>query len=90
MNEQVEDETTYIVVVNHEEQYSIWPDYKEIPKGWRSVGGDNFTLAQLQKDKEEAQRSLDDAQAAKDRALEKRSALIEEARRAGVSPDTFR
>ncbi len=37
MNE-VEDEGTYIVVVNHEEQYSIWPEYKEIPKGWRSVG----------------------------------------------------
>jgi len=36
MNE-VEDEGTYIVVVNHEEQYSIWPDYKEIPKGWRGV-----------------------------------------------------
>ncbi|HKQ09076.1 MAG TPA: hypothetical protein VJ464_28395 [Blastocatellia bacterium] len=53
-------------------------------------GGDNFTLAQLQKDKEEAQRSLDEAQAAKNRAEEKRSALIEEARRAGVSPDTFR
>ena len=34
-----EDETaTYIVVVNHEEQYSIWLDYKEIPKGWRAVG----------------------------------------------------
>jgi len=34
-----EDETlTYLVVVNHEEQYSIWPDYKEIPKGWRTVG----------------------------------------------------
>ena len=29
---------TYIVVVNHEEQYSIWLDYKEIPKGWRAVG----------------------------------------------------
>ena len=53
-------------------------------------GIDNFTLAQLKKDKEEAQRSLDDAQAAKDRAIEKRSALIEEARRAGVSPDIFR
>lgn len=26
------------VVVNHEEQYSIWPDYKEIPSGWRAVG----------------------------------------------------
>lgn len=28
----------YTVVVNHEEQYSIWPEYKEIPKGWRAVG----------------------------------------------------
>ncbi|MPZ39499.1 MAG: MbtH family NRPS accessory protein [Rhizobiales bacterium] len=26
------------VVVNHEEQYSIWPSYKEIPTGWRAVG----------------------------------------------------
>ncbi|ARN83882.1 MbtH family protein [Methylocystis bryophila] len=34
-----EDETmVYKVVVNHEEQYSIWPDYKEIPDGWRAVG----------------------------------------------------
>jgi MbtH protein len=28
----------FIVVVNHEEQYSIWPDYKEIPLGWNDVG----------------------------------------------------
>lgn len=28
----------YKVVVNHEEQYSIWPDYKEIPNGWHAVG----------------------------------------------------
>jgi MbtH protein len=33
-----EDKTIYTVVVNHEEQYSIWPEYKEIPKGWRAVG----------------------------------------------------
>jgi MbtH protein len=26
------------VVVNHEEQYSIWPDLKKIPEGWREVG----------------------------------------------------
>ena len=32
------DEGTYRVVVNHEEQYSIWPDYREIPEGWRDVG----------------------------------------------------
>jgi len=33
-----EDKTTYKVVMNHEEQYSIWPDYREIPEGWRDVG----------------------------------------------------
>ncbi|MDO9142221.1 MAG: MbtH family NRPS accessory protein [Methylobacter sp.] len=33
-----EDTTIYQVVVNHEEQYSIWPEYKEIPGGWRTVG----------------------------------------------------
>jgi uncharacterized protein YbdZ (MbtH family) len=33
-----EDTTIYKVVVNHEEQYSIWPDYKEIPLGWKDVG----------------------------------------------------
>jgi uncharacterized protein YbdZ (MbtH family) len=33
-----EDTTVYKVVVNHEEQYSIWPDYKEIPLGWNDAG----------------------------------------------------
>lgn len=33
-----EDTTIYKVVVNHEEQYSIWPEYKENPLGWTSVG----------------------------------------------------
>jgi MbtH protein len=33
-----QDDTVYRVVVNHEEQYSIWPDFKEIPLGWRDVG----------------------------------------------------
>ncbi|MGO1080512.1 MbtH family protein [Inquilinus sp. CA228] len=32
------DDTVFHVVVNHEEQYSIWPDYKEIPEGWAAVG----------------------------------------------------
>lgn len=36
--EEQEDNTNYVVVVNHEEQYSIWPDYKEIPNGWKSCG----------------------------------------------------
>jgi MbtH protein len=33
-----EDTTVYRVVVNHEEQYSIWPTDREIPLGWRDVG----------------------------------------------------
>ena len=33
-----EDKTIYRVVVNHEEQYSIWPTDREIPLGWRDVG----------------------------------------------------
>jgi uncharacterized protein YbdZ (MbtH family) len=33
-----EDTTVYRVVVNHEEQYSIWPEYKENPLGWKDVG----------------------------------------------------
>ena len=33
-----EDTRTYKVVVNHEEQYSIWPADREIPPGWTEVG----------------------------------------------------
>lgn len=33
-----EDET-FIVLVNHEEQYSIWPHWKAVPEGWKAVEG---------------------------------------------------
>jgi MbtH protein len=34
-----EDIRTYIVVVNHEEQYSLWlADKQPIPNGWTQVG----------------------------------------------------
>ena len=33
-----DENAVFTVVVNHEEQYSIWPDYKEIPDGWKAVG----------------------------------------------------
>jgi MbtH protein len=33
-----EDLTIYTVVVNHEEQYSIWPADREVPAGWRTAG----------------------------------------------------
>ena len=31
-------ETRYSVVINHEEQYSIWPVDREVPRGWKAVG----------------------------------------------------
>lgn len=33
-----EDTRPYVVVVNHEEQYSIWLEHKEIPAGWSTAG----------------------------------------------------
>jgi MbtH protein len=33
-----EDTTIYEVVVNDEEQYSIWPADRDLPLGWHAVG----------------------------------------------------
>lgn len=33
-----EDPTIYKVVLNHEEQYSIWPQERDNPLGWRDAG----------------------------------------------------
>jgi MbtH protein len=37
-DEEREDTTVYKVVLNHEEQYSIWPADRENPPGWRDAG----------------------------------------------------
>jgi len=37
-----EDTTIYKVVINHEEQYSIWPADREPPLGWKEVGMQGF------------------------------------------------
>jgi len=33
-----DDTIVYKVVLNHEEQYSIWPVYRQNPLGWRDAG----------------------------------------------------
>lgn len=39
MNEEERtDDTVYKVVVNHEEQYSIWPADRQNAPGWEDVG----------------------------------------------------
>jgi uncharacterized protein YbdZ (MbtH family) len=37
-NSDQEETTIYKVVINHEEQYSIWPEYRENPLGWKDTG----------------------------------------------------
>lgn len=45
MHDEQRDERSYRVVVNDEEQYSIWPGDRELPGGWREEGtrGDRET-----------------------------------------------
>lgn len=38
MHDEQDDKTTYKVVLNHEEQYSIWPADRENAPGWRDEG----------------------------------------------------
>ncbi|MEU1485158.1 MbtH family NRPS accessory protein [Streptomyces sp. NPDC005752] len=37
MDEQLDDDR-YVVVINSEEQYSVWPSGRELPGGWRDAG----------------------------------------------------
>ena len=32
------DEVNYVVLINDEEQYSLWPARHAIPDGWRTTG----------------------------------------------------
>jgi MbtH protein len=38
VSDQEADSTIYKVVMNHEEQYSIWPATRENAPGWRDAG----------------------------------------------------
>ena len=38
MEDEQEDTRVYIVLINGEEQYSLWLKDKKIPPGWKSVG----------------------------------------------------
>jgi MbtH protein len=48
VNNEQEDKEIYIVVVNQEEQYSIWPKRKNIPAGWRATGKEGLKRECLQ------------------------------------------
>ncbi|MFI7675527.1 MbtH family protein [Actinophytocola sp. NPDC049390] len=42
MTNPFEDEDgTYLVLVNEEDQHSLWPAFAEVPAGWRIVFGED-------------------------------------------------
>jgi MbtH protein len=42
-----DENTIFNVVINHEEQYSIWPVDREVPLGWKTVGKEGSKQACL-------------------------------------------
>jgi MbtH protein len=36
-SEENDEKTVYLVLVNEEEQYSLWPKTNAVPNGWKSV-----------------------------------------------------
>jgi uncharacterized protein YbdZ (MbtH family) len=43
--ERISDDWDYVILVNDEEQHSLWPEFKDVPAGWTRVGpiGDKAT-----------------------------------------------
>jgi MbtH protein len=43
------EDTVFMVVINDEEQYSLWPEYRALPAGWRDAGkrGDKSSCLQF-------------------------------------------
>ncbi|CAM5566792.1 MbtH family protein [Streptomyces viridifaciens] len=35
---ELDDDRRYLVVLNDEEQYSVWPTERDVPAGWRAEG----------------------------------------------------
>lgn len=38
MSQHEQHDMQYFVVINHENQHSIWPAHKSLPLGWRAEG----------------------------------------------------
>jgi MbtH protein len=36
---------TFLVLVNHENQHSLWPAFAEVPDGWKTVFGESLRQA---------------------------------------------
>jgi uncharacterized protein YbdZ (MbtH family) len=43
-----DDDGSFVVLVNHEEQHSLWPVFAEVPAGWQIVFGEANRTACLE------------------------------------------
>ncbi|MFD7449831.1 MbtH family protein [Kitasatospora sp. NPDC059827] len=43
-----DDDRRYLVVLNDEEQYSVWPADRDVPAGWRAEGFEGTRQACLE------------------------------------------
>lgn len=43
-----DDDGSYVVLVNDEEQHSLWPGFADVPAGWRVVFGEGARSACLE------------------------------------------
>jgi glycopeptidolipid biosynthesis protein len=42
-----DDNASFLVLVNNEEQHSLWPSFADVPAGWRVVHGEADRVACL-------------------------------------------
>lgn len=42
------DDGTFLVLINDEMQYSLWPSFVEVPAGWTTVFGEDTKAACLE------------------------------------------
>ncbi|WP_145981524.1 MbtH family protein [Pseudonocardia sp. HH130629-09] len=47
MNPFEDENQTYLVLINDEGQYSLWPSFVEVPAGWTVVKGEDSRAACL-------------------------------------------
>ncbi|WP_432511453.1 MbtH family protein [Kineococcus sp. SYSU DK001] len=43
-----DEDGTFLVLVNHEEQYSLWPSFAEVPSGWTVALGESTRVQALE------------------------------------------
>ncbi|WP_035796831.1 MbtH family protein [Kitasatospora mediocidica] len=40
-----DNEANFLVLINHEDQYSLWPAFADVPAGWHPVFGQDSRAA---------------------------------------------